>query len=284
MTKIIKEPLVKNFPIEIFGTIYSDTSSAAIDQRNEQFCPYIQRECTKPRKSEPHIKIGICSIGYKGFLPKYEPNIICPHRFLEKNLFEDIQNFFFPNWSNTKVVSEVSMGSGGSVDYVLYTKNENEITDFLCVELQANGTTGSPYPYTLELIKDKKYSGSSYTYGLNWANEFSKTMMQQAYKKGKIATVWGKKIVFIIQDLAMDYLKQNMNCSNLRQDQNDHIHFLTFKMVWNEQDSKYDLKIDSWYSTDVDGISVMLGGGMEDSYPTQQQFTQVIERREKASV
>ena len=284
MTKFIEEPIVKNFPIEFFGTIYSDTSSLAINQRKDQFCPYIQRECTKPRKSEPHIKIGICSVGYKGFLPEYKPNIICPHRFLEKNLFADIKNFFVPNWKNTHVVSEVSMGSGGSVDYVLYTKDEENINDFLCVELQANGTTGSPYNYTLELLKDKKYSGNSYIYGLNWANEFSKTMMQQAYKKGKIATVWNKKIVFIIQNVAMEYLQKSMNCSNLRQDKNDHIHFLMFKMVWSEQKSKYNLEIDSWYSTDVDGISVMLGGGMEDAYPTQQQFIKVIERRENASL
>lgn len=279
MTKKL-EPKIGKFPIEIFGTVYTDNSVMSVKNREEQFCPYIQRECTKPRKSEPHIKVGICSVGYKGsFLKENTPSIICPHRFLEPNLFPDITRFFYPEWSDTKVSSEVSMGSGGNVDYVIHVIKNNEVEDFLCVEIQANGTTGSPYEYVRELIEDNKYSGKTYTYGLNWANEFSKTMMQQAFKKGKIVTLWNKKIVFVIQDVAMQYLKENVDTSALRKNKDDHIHFLMLKMVWNEKDEKFDLVIDSWLSTDIDGISKLLGGAIEDEYPTQEEFIKVIKRR-----
>ena len=60
--------------------------------------------------------------------------------------------------------------------------------------------------YVKELLEHGKYTGESHTYGINWANEFTKTMMQQAYKKGKIAEYWHRKIVFVVQNLAMEYL------------------------------------------------------------------------------
>ena len=56
------------------------------------------------------------------------------------------------------------------------------------------GTTGTPYPYVKELLEYGHYTGRNYTYGINWANEFAKTMMQQAYKKGKIVEYWNRKI------------------------------------------------------------------------------------------
>ena len=34
-----------------------------------------------------------------------------------------------------------------------------------------------------------------------------KTMMQQVYKKGQVIETWNKKIVFVIQDVALEYLE-----------------------------------------------------------------------------
>ncbi len=273
----IPQPNISTYPIEIFGTLYNDQSPLAQDYRNRQHCPYLNRECTKPRKSEPHIKVGICSVGYSGFLPTAVPNIICPHRFLDPNLFKSIKDFFYPEWQSFTLSSEVSMGVGGNVDYVL--SNPNNYNDFLCVEIQANGTTGSPYNYVKEILTNGVYSGSSYTFGLNWANEFSKTMMQQAYKKGKIATYWGKKIVFIIQDVAMQYLVANMDTSALRQNREDSIHFLMYKMVWSTNEGRFCLQIDSWKSTSTDGISRMLGGADTAQYPDIEDFINTVRRR-----
>lgn len=52
------------YPTEVFGHVYSDTGVDATNDRKCQHCPYLGRECTKPRKSEPHIKVGICTVGY----------------------------------------------------------------------------------------------------------------------------------------------------------------------------------------------------------------------------
>lgn len=196
---------IGKFPIEVFGYAYDDNSAAAKNSRETQFCPYLGRECTKPRKSEPHIKVGICSLGYKGsFLDHCEPVIICPFRFLEDIVFESIKNKFFPNWLNVKWAKEVNMGVSGNVDYVALNVDNTgkNATDFFCAEFQANGTTGSPYSYVRDLLNNGKYS-ESYTYGLNWANEFMKTMMQQVYKKGQVVNSWNRKIVFVIQDVAL---------------------------------------------------------------------------------
>lgn len=270
------KPKISSYPIEVFGTIYSSQKDTDIKIRNAQYCPFIKRECTKPRKSEPHIKVGICTVGYKGFLDDMYPNIICPHRFLEKDLFDEIKNHFYPNWTTYQIASEVNMSAGGNVDYVMFNSENN---DFLCVEIQANGTTGSPYPYVLELLSTGKYSGKKYTFGLNWANEFSKTMMQQAYKKGKIVTSWKKNIVFVIQDVAMLYLQKNMDTSSLRNNLEDNIHFLTVKMVWSPKSEKFILQKDKWFSGDIAAISKILGGVAEEEYPDINDFIEIISRR-----
>lgn len=135
-------------------------------------------------------------MGYKTFDNDFEPMIICPNRFLENVVFETIKKKFFPAWKpeQTKWIKEVNLGVGGNVDFVAakISENDGHVEDFLCVEFQANGTTGSPYGYVKDLISEGRYS-KKYTYGLNWANEFMKTMMQQVYKKGNIVTHWGAK-------------------------------------------------------------------------------------------
>lgn len=273
------EPKIDSYPIEIFGTLFNSKQKKDIQYRDNQYCPYLKRECTKPRKSEPHIKVGICSIGYQGFLKRCEASIICPHRFMEKKLFEEIKSHFHPEWEDYRIAPEVSLGVAGSVDYVMF--NESNKLDYLCVELQANGTTGSPYGYVKELLINQEYSGKKYVYGLNWANEFSKTMMQQAYKKGNVVSLWGKRIVFVIQDLAMEYLQQNMDTSLLRDDLEDPIHFFTVKMEWNTVSKKYELRGDKWYSGDIASITLILGGASQNKYPLETDFIEAIRRREE---
>ena len=278
------EPKLGKFPIEVFGRVYTDISKEAQDGRNEQYCPYLCRECTKPRKSEPHIKVGICSVGYKGsFTTSYKPVIICPFRFLEDVVFKSIQERFFPSWDNVKWVKEVNMGVSGNVDYVAVKIDEetNEPVDFFCVEFQANGTTGSPYGYVKDLLSKGKY-GSNYTFGLNWANEFMKTMMQQVYKKGNVINAWGRKIVFIIQDVAMDYLRSAVDTSDLRQSMDDPVHFMTFGEFWDESTSTYKLKPVEWLSADLEGINKILAGANAQDYLTESGFLSNAIKKGKA--
>lgn len=275
------KPEIGRYPIEVFGHTYNDKSEEAKRDWENQFCPYLGRECTKPRKSEPHIKVGICSLGYQGsFLDHFEPVIICPFRFLENIVFQSIHDKFFPEWQHYVWVKEVNMGVSGNVDYVAVKTDAEKETplDFFCVEFQANGTTGSPYPYVKDLLKNGVYE-NTYTYGLNWANEFMKTMMQQVYKKGQVVETWNKKIVFVIQDVALEYLENAVDTSDLRQSMDDVIHFMTYRLEWSEEENRFVLALSRWVSTDLNGINKILAGANPDQYLTQQNFLENAARK-----
>lgn len=271
---------IKKRPTEVFGydcdaNLNDKAFTLAIKQ---QYCKYIKSTCVKPRKSEPTIKVGICSLGASLATDKtMKPVIICPQRFKEDAVFESIRQLYLSNWKNVKWIPEVNIGVGGSVDYVaVEIGTKGEIKDFLCVELQAAGTTGSPYPAVQEIINNGKFAADSYNYGINWANEFSKTMMQQAYKKGKILESWKRKIVFVVQDVAIDYLKTATDCSLLtKSDQKSPVDFCTFKMAW-DNNKNWNLMFDKIYSTSIDGVNLMLGGASVNEYLTEAEFVQNI--------
>ncbi len=252
------EPKIKKFPTEIFGHSYVDHSTKAKKALADQYCCYLNSECKKPRKNEPEIKVGVCSVGYKGsFSDQYIPVIICPHRLREKVVFEEVQKIFLSHWgTEIEWASEVGIGVGGSVDYVAVRRSStsNQITDFLCVEFQAAGTTGSPWPAVLEFKKDRQFKKDSYNFGINWANEFIKTMMQQVYKKGKIIDHWKRHIVFVVQDIAIEYIKSAVDSVDLHEKPRagDNIHFLTFALKWDG--SSWKLKPSGVFSTNLDGI------------------------------
>lgn len=267
---------IKKRPTEVFGydcdaNLNEKAFKLAIKQ---QYCRHIKSTCVKPRKSEPAIKVGICSLGASMANDRtMKPIIICPQRFKEDSVFEEVRQKYLSHWKNVKWISEVNIGVGGSVDYVAVEIGKNgEIKDFLCVELQAAGTTGSPYPAVQEIINSGKFKSDTYNYGINWANEFSKTMMQQAYKKGKILESWKRKIVFVVQDVAIDYLKIATDCSLLmKSDKKLPVDFCTFKMVWNN-DKNWNLVFDNIYSTSIEGINLMLGGAAVNEYLTEEEF------------
>lgn len=215
-------------------------------------------------------------------MDQFEPVIICPHRFLEDVVFETIREKFFPDWESVQWAKEVNMGVSGSIDYVaIKSNNKGEyLDDFFCVEFQANGTTGSPYPYVRELLATGKYQGK-HTYGLNWANEFLKTMMQQVYKKGQVMSQWNRKIVFVIQDVALQYLENNVDTSDLRMNMNDVVHFMTYSLREDQQTQKLRLYHCRWMSADLDGINKILAGAHYDNYVTEQDFLEIAIRKSK---
>lgn len=268
---------IKKHPIEVFCHDFEDKSEACQLAFRQQYCKYVKGTCVKPRKSEPHIKVGICTLGSTVARKKeIEPVIICPQRFKEESMFETIRKKYLSNWKNVKWVQEVNIGVGGNVDYVaVEVDSHDRVTDFLCIEIQAAGTTGTPYPYVRELLNDGHFSGVKHSYGINWANEFSKTMMQQAYKKGKIVESWGRKIVFVLQDLAIEYLQYSSDCSMLT-DYNPTfpVDFCSFKLQW--KNSKWTLSFDNIRSTTIDGINLLLGGAKISEYPTEDEFIENI--------
>ena len=278
----MQQPVLNKVPSEIFGHPYLPDNCNLQNEIRQQYCPYLKETCTKPRKSEPHIKVGICSVNHSCHISEdYLPVIVCPQRFKEDVMFETIRHQYLSAWNNIGWISEVNLGSGGNVDYVAITKNEQgNITDFLCVEIQAAGTTGSPYPAVLDIIQHGQYAQDSYNFGINWANQYSKTMMQQAYKKGKIISHWKRKIVFVIQDVGIGYLKTACDTSRLFSSRDDMaIDFCAFKIAWDAHNNRWKLLFDRVYSTDVEGINKMLGGAVVDEYLTEEEFIVNIIRK-----
>ena len=108
----------------------------------------------KTEKKRTSYKIGICSIGSTVNKSKdIHPVIICPQRFKEESMFESIREKYLAHWKNVKWIQEVNIGVGGNVDYVAVEVDEyDRVKDFLCVEIQAAGTTGTPYPWVKELM------------------------------------------------------------------------------------------------------------------------------------
>jgi hypothetical protein len=278
----MQKPVLSKRPTEIFGCPYVDDTSDLKTEITQQYCPFIKGTCVKPRKSEPHIKVGICTIGYKGdFLTDYEPVIICPQRFKENVMFDVIRKKYLSHWTNIEWIQEVNIGVGGSVDYVAITRDKNsKITDFFCVELQAVGTTGSPYPAITDIRNTGKFQRNSYNFGINWANNFSKQMMQQVYKKGKIVNHWKRKIVFVLQDCGLKYIKTACDTSRLQPDNKKlPIDFCTFSLVWDNNQDSWKLRFSSIESTDIEGINLMLGGATAEEYLTEEEFIQNIIRK-----
>lgn len=266
---------IGRFPIEVFCYDYEDKSDAFRLAIKQQYCKYIKGTCVKPRKSEPDVKVGICSLGSTVNKSKeIHPVIICPQRFKEESMFETIRQKYLSNWKNVKWIQEVNIGVGGNVDYVAVEVDEyDRINDFLCVEIQAAGTTGTPYPWVKELIEHGAYLDSpKQSYGINWANEFTKTMMQQAYKKGKIVESWGRKIVFVVQDLAIKYLQSTSDCSKLTAYNSEYpVDFCTFTLSWND-DNCWTLVFNKILSTTIEGINLIIGGANVNEYPTEEEF------------
>ncbi len=272
---------VTKTPIEIFGYDYCSKDCAFQLAVKQQYCKYLKGTCAKPRKSEPNIKVGICSLGATvNKDKKLRPVIICPHRFKTDLMFETIRQKYLSAWSNVKWIQEVNIGVGGNVDYVAVELDKTgKIIDFLCVEIQAAGTTGSPYPFVKDFITHGKFMRKS-TYGINWANEFAKTMMQQAYKKGRIVDSWGRKIVFVVQDMAMEYLSKACDCSKLEDyDDKFPVDFCQFSLLWDEGQSEWVISFDKRRSTSIEGINTILGGAAVNDYLTEDEFIENIEKK-----
>ncbi|MDE7474853.1 MAG: hypothetical protein K2M71_04430 [Duncaniella sp.] len=271
---------IGRYPIEIFCYRWDDNSDLSRLARRQQYCRYIHGTCVKPRKSEPEIKIGICSVGAAvNGSKQLHPVIICPQRFKTEAMFEALREKYLASWENVKWIQEVNLGVGGNVDYVAVEVDKyDRIKDFLCVEIQAAGTTGTPYPYVKELLEEGHYSGKKYTYGINWANEFSKTMMQQAYKKGKIVELWNRKIVFVVQNVAMDYIKTVSDCTKLVEFNPIYpVDFCTFNFSISKDEAV--LSVDKIFSTTMEGINLMLGGAVPENYLSEEEFIKNIAKK-----
>lgn len=282
----MEEPSLKQTPAEFFGHAFTDQRKRAKQDQATQRCPYIGTECIKPRKSQPKIKVGICSVGYKGdALPRIEPIIVCPKRFEVEEMFRYVAVEYFgtlPRGQEIIWVPNVPLGPVGHIDFVAVRRRKGEAQpmDYVLVETQAAGTTGSPWKAILEFKRQRKFRSDRYNFGINWANEFQKTMMQQAYKKGRVVGAWGKKVVFVVQDVAMAWLRRATDTSGLRPvNQTDTILFYTVKMAWDSLSGTWKFVPGEKLSTDQEGVRRMLAGTLASEQIPEIDFRNLLVQR-----
>lgn len=247
-----------------------------------QRCPFIDAECVKFRKSEPVVRIGSCALGIKtggGF----QPVIVCPERFRTGDVFEALEAEFFPGAGEVSWVREVNLGTVGSFDYVAVAPRRgiDFSTDYVCVEIQAAGTIGTPWGAIKHYRENLSLDGvGPVNYGINWANEFIKTMMQQILKKGSVISSWGRgrKIVVVIQDLGMDYiLKQGSGIREHRE--SDPFQFRPFSMRIDAGDQWALKPSGKKFSADLRGIVKSMSSAGAGKIPAEEEFLLQIARK-----
>lgn len=102
-------------------------------------------------------------------------------------------------------------------------------------------------------------------------------MMQQAYKKGRIVESWGRKIVFVVQDVAMEYIKSASDCSLLGpSDITLPVDFCSFYLKWVPELTEWKLYFNKIESTSIEGVNRILGGASVNEYLTEAEFIQNI--------
>ncbi len=163
-------------------------------------------ECTKGKTG------CVCSLHHSPYAPrgkKLAPKTlvsVCPKRFLDGGMIDDILNECWPNRgdADVHVVRETRLGGAGNVDLVLVELDPTKgtVSDFLSVELQAVDITGS-YQNILADIRAGGIRSSEAKYGFNTKNVY-KRFVPQLIQKGFIHQAWGKRIVAVVQDFIFE--------------------------------------------------------------------------------
>lgn len=231
---------------------------------SEQQCKYIGKKCLKNRKSESEISIGTCTVNYG---KKENDIIICPFRLLErKQIFMDCIHLLKGHEPGNElhIISEVSI-PGGNVDYFLVSTDSNrKVKDFVGIELQTMDTTGTVWPERQRFLQERKIdvlekdTESQKPFGINWKMTAKTILIQIHHKIGTFEHL-NKHLVLVTQDCLLNYIKTEFTFNQVSDTPKlgDSMHFHSYKIAANN--NEYKIKLDKRYSTDKDGISVLLG-------------------------
>lgn len=248
--------------IELYGN--STVSQIAWDEIvSQQHCPFINRKCIKVRKSAAENTIGTCTVLY-GKQP--QPIMICPHRLLERRqIFIDCLHLLTLHEPGNElhIVSEVGI-PGGSVDYFLVSRKNKKIVDFVGIELQTLDTTGTVWTERQRFLKEhnikvkSKDSNSDKSFGMNWKMS-AKTILVQLHHKVQTFESINKRLVLIIQDQFMNYMKKEFRFDHLNNSRlGDSMQLHTYQLL-QAQDGNFEIQLANRYSTDSNGIAESLG-------------------------
>lgn len=171
---------------------------------------------------------------------------------------------------------------GASIDYVAgKIDDDGTVLDFAGVELQSLDTTGSVWEYRQGYFdEDEEMEEISGTYGINWAMSLTKTMMQQAFKKGQVFGDWGENLIFLVQDVSIDYLRDNYDSSGLRNlREEDPVHFYSYSLEFDYDKQEYLWELNEKMSATIEGVTKMMVAPEDQQAPTRDEFCDIIENR-----
>lgn len=227
-----------------------------------QQCPYTQKRCFKVRKSEADISIGTCTVKYG---KNYDNIVICPNRLLErKQIFTDCLHLLTRHSPGNELhlVPEVSI-PGGSVDYFMVSTDINrKVRDFVGIELQTMDTTGTVWPERQKAVRSLGLpcvdEPTEKPFGMNWKMT-AKTILVQLHHKIKTFENVDRHFVLIVQDCLLNYIKKEFSFDHVSQYPmiGDTMHFHSYNLK--DVDGQLKLFLHERYSTNSDGISMLLG-------------------------
>jgi len=162
------------------------------------------------------------------------------------------------------VVSEVTI-PGGCVDYFLVSAKDGKVKDFVGIEIQTLDTTGSVWPERqrllaeLDIPREDDAENGSQTFGMNWKMT-AKTILMQMHHKTQTFEHVNKKLVLVIQDKLLDYMKREFRFSHLNSPaqvgDSMHIHAYSLR---EGHEGYLKLRMSNRLSTDVDGVAECIG-------------------------
>jgi hypothetical protein len=275
---VAMQPDIGKYPVEFYGEFYANRD-AATEGEDSDYCPFLDSTCKKRRKSQGE-SIGTCSVGYRGRgQAEYKPHCICPHRFETPEVLNEVESLFVDE-GEYFITPEVAL-QGTSIDYVAgKMSNDGTVIDFAGIEIQALDTTGSVWDHREAYFEGKDMDDVSKNYGINWAMSLTKTMMQQAYKKGQTFGEWGENLIFLVQDVSIDYIRDNYDASGLHSArEDDPVHFYSYRLDYNHETDNYEWKIDEKLSASIDGVTGMMVPPDDEDPPTRREFCEAIEKR-----
>lgn len=248
--------------IELFG---HSTTAPSLDWSSivrGQHCPYLARQCIKTRKSSPRVSIGTCTVAYGD---DQAPVVICPLRFLERHhIFTDCVHLLTLHEPGNEfhVVPEISI-PGGHIDYVLGSVRNNQVKDFVAIEVQTLDTTGTLWPQRQRFLRTQgikvrtQDADSGSGFGMNWKMTAKTTLMQLHHKIQTFEHVH-RHLVLVLQDRLLSYMRDQFSFEHLSPARlGDPMHLHAYRASQNGASLR--LELSERLSTDSDGIATCLG-------------------------
>ena len=250
--------------LELYGiSTCSDQEVDWMSVSSSQFCPYLNRECEKTRKSNPEITIGTCSVEYGR---ERKQLMICPYRLLERNqVFLDCIHLLTLHEPGNElhIVPEVGI-PGGSVDYFLVSAVGDKVKDFLGVELQTLDTTGTVWPERQRFLDEQRVEAdasdinSPKKFGMNWKMT-AKTALVQLHHEVETFEGINKHLVLVLQDHLLAYMRREFQFEHVDKARlGDPMHVHSYKLAQADA-GVFRISLDSRHSTDSSGIATSLG-------------------------